>query len=318
MDGNLLYLAPFQGITTDVFMDVYTRMFGGIDKLFTAFFTSVYHEKKLKRAVHDLNRTYFNNIPVVPQILSKDGPEIIRFANICHDYGYGEINWNLGCPFPRVANKQRGSGLLPYPEKISEILDSVMTKLPLKLSIKCRLGYHRADEIMKLMPVFNNYPLSELIIHARIGKQLYQGDVDIDSFEKALSQSRVPVVYNGDIFNPDDFELYRNRFKDVNRWMIGRGLLSDPFLSSDIKNKAMAAGRHEYVRKYVNELYYNYRKAMNDRPQAINRMKELWSYLSQSFDFPGKVFGLVKKTKNFEEYENAVAKVFSIYHWKSD
>ncbi len=297
-------------------MEVYTRLFGGIDKLFTAFFTSVYHDKKLKRRVHDLEKREFHRTPVVPQILSKDAGELIRFAKICRRHGYDEINWNLGCPFPRVANKQRGSGLLPYPEKVSEILDAVMPEIPIRLSIKCRLGYRNEQEIMQLIPVFNRYPLSEVIIHARIGKQLYKGNVHTGFFEKAAETSKIPAGYNGDIFTADDFYVFRERFRGVTRWMIGRGVLCDPFLPLDIRGSGTSGKRTPMVNRYVNELYYGYRKAMNDRLQALNRMKELWSYLALSFNHPVKVFGLIKKAKSFDDYEYAVSRVFSDFLWE--
>ena len=313
--SNQIYLAPFQGITTNVFREVYTRHFPGIDKLFTAFFTSIENAKSLKSKRVELEKTHHNLIPVVPQILSKDAQEIILFDQLCQEKGFQEINWNLGCPFPRVANKQRGSGMLPYPEMIREILEEAIPKLSLNFSIKCRLGYNEPEEILNLMPVFNDFPLSELIIHARIGKQLYKGDVNLEAFEQAIAQSKIPTSYNGDIFSVRDLEEMKNRFPGLERWMIGRGLLADPFLPSEIKGEPQPADPKTVLRKYVDDLYYGYRLKMNDRLQSINVMKELWSYLSLSFDQSGKVFGKIKKCTSFEAYENAVNELFEAYSW---
>ncbi len=318
MSDFKIYLAPFQGITTDVFMNVYTRHFQGIDKLFTAFFSGVQREKSLNPKVHQLHRRQYNHIPVVPQILSKETDEIVRFATICKQYGYQEINWNMGCPFPRVANKKRGSGLLPHPELVQEILEKAVPLLPLKLSIKCRLGYHAPDEILTLISLFNRFSLSEIIIHARIGKQMYKGDVDLDSFSKAFNDSQNPVSYNGDIFSADRFQQLKETFPAISRWMMGRGMLADPFLPADCKGIFITEERKPLVRRFVDDLYFGYRKEMNDRLQAINRMKELWSYLALSFDKPDKVFNLLKKTKSFGEYEAAVNRVFVQYHWQGE
>ena len=313
--NDQIYLAPFQGITTNVFREIYTRHFPGADKLFTAFFTSIENAKSLKSKRAELELTHHNNIPVVPQILSKDAQEIILFGQLCHEKGFQEINWNLGCPFPRVAHKRRGSGLLPYPEMVREILEEAIPKLPLKFSVKCRLGYYEPQEILDLMPVFNDFPLSELIIHARIGKQLYKGNVNLEAFEQAIAQSKIPASYNGDIFSVKDLEEMKNRFPELERWMIGRGLLADPFLPSEIKGELQPEDKKIILKKYVDDLYYGYRRKMNDRLQAINVMKELWSYLSLSFDQPGKVFGKIKKCTSFDAYEDAVNEVFEASLW---
>ena len=315
MNGIQLYLAPFQGITSSVYREVYTQHFDGIDKLFTAFFSSIHKWKIPPAKSIELAHTHHHDIPVIPQILSKDADEMLRFAQICADKGFEEINWNLGCPFPRVAHKKRGSGMLPYPAMVQEILDRLMPDIPVKLSVKCRLGYESPDEIQALLPIFAQFPLSELIVHARIGKQIYKGPVHLEAFKKIIGNVASPLAYNGDVFSPDDFQIIYQRFPQIKRWMLGRGLLADPFLPATIKGKPLPNEPKILIRKFVDDLYFAYRQKMNDRLQSINVMKELWSYVALSFDNPHKVFGKIKKCKSFGAYEDAVNCVFEGYQW---
>jgi len=312
-----IYLAPFQGVTTYTYREIYTKYFGGIDKLFTPFFTGIHKSKSLEKRAVDLNFTYQNRVEVVPQVLSKDAEEILRFAEVCQSKGFKEINWNLGCPYPRVANKKRGSGILPYPEMVNEILEKVIPQLEIDFSVKCRLGYFSEDEILNIIDVFNTHKIYELIIHARIGKQLYTGDVRLEAFKKALDKSNVEVVYNGDIFSKCDFVKFNDDFQLTSKWMIGRGMLRDPFLPAIIKGLPVPdlSYQPKIIDKFVTDLYLAYRKKMNDRLQAINVMKELWGFMSLSFDNPQKVFNNIKKTKTFDEYEEAVASAFQNYEW---
>jgi len=311
-----IYLAPFQGITGTVFRDIYTEHFKGVDKLFTPFFTGIYKEKNLTTRSDELHMASHHNVPLVPQILSKDAEEIVRFAEFTAEKGFSEINWNLGCPYPRVANKKRGSGLLPHPEMVAEILSQLQGQLPVQLSVKCRLGYYIPDEIFELIPIFNRFEISELIIHARIGKQLYKGDVDIETFKKCINLSKVPLAYNGDIFSVDDLDKFKFQFSGLHTWMIGRGLLIDPFLPGDIKDLEIPPEyRKGIAEKYVMDLYLAYRKRMHDRLQAINVMKELWSFLSYAFDQPEKIFNRIKKCKTFDAYEQVVSDVFKNHRW---
>jgi tRNA-dihydrouridine synthase B len=311
-----IYLAPFQGITGVTFRSVYSRHFQGVDKLFTPFFTGNSHDNKLSaRKLAELGKTHENGVEVIPQILSKDATEIIRFSNFCEKLGFSEVNWNLGCPYPQVANKKRGSGMLPYPEMVNEILQKVMAETSVKFSVKCRLGYFSSEEIFELIPLFNSYKISELTIHPRIGKQLYTGVPDQDTFQKTISLLTVPVVYNGDIFSANDFRNLNNRFSTVDAWMIGRGLLSDPFLPAIIKGLPVVTDRAQVVRRFVDDLYFAYRKQLTDRLAAIGVLKEYWNYLANSFDDPHKVFRKLKKMNSFDEYEDAVSFVFSEFEW---
>ncbi len=311
-----IYLAPFQGITGITFRKIYTKHFLGVDKLYTPFFTGISGDSKLPpRKLAELGNAYENGVEVVPQILSKDAGEMIRFAGFCHKMGFQELNWNLGCPYPMVAKKKRGSGMLPYPEMVDEILSKVVSETDIRFSVKCRLGYESAEEIYKLIPVFNRYNISEVSIHARIGKQLYTGKPDIETFREAISLLTVPVVYNGDIFTVEDFNKLNTQFSSISAWMIGRGLLSDPFLPARIKGLMLPADQQSHIRRFIEDLYSGYRKQMNDNLSAIGVLKEYWHFLAESFNDPHQVFKTLKKVKNFDEYEEAVAFVFNEYEW---
>jgi len=312
----IIYLAPFQGITGVTFRSVYTKHFDGVDKLYTPFFTNIHNDSKLpKRKLSDLGSISENGVEVVPQILGKDAKEIIRFAGFCHELGFKELNWNLGGPYPQVANKKRGSGLMPYPELIKEILEEVMGSISLRFSVKCRLGYFKNDEILPLVQVFNSHDISEITVHARIGKQLYAGPTDPEMFETVAKQLNIPLVYNGDIFSLKEFLPLQTRFQPLNRWMIGRGLLADPFLPARIKGLNIEDDEQALIRKFVDDLYSSYRKQMNDSLSVIGILKEYWSYLANSFDDSHKVFKKLKKVNDFEGYEDAVSSVFNNHQW---
>lgn len=309
---NNIYLAPFQGITGSFYRNAFSKHFGGVSKMFTPFFLNLKRFKKIpEKQIRELGAPTINGVKVVPQILSKVSDEIIFFAEFCKQSGFDEINWNLGCPYPQVANKKRGSGMLKYPEMIFQILDEVYTKMPIQLSIKCRIGYESENEVISYIDKFNNYPLSELIVHPRLGKQLYEGVPNIEIY-KAIEQrvSNFPIVYNGDIFNENDFVEKRKSFINTNCYMIGRGLLENPFLAMQINNMIILENKKNIVKKFVDDLFFEYSRTISNKPVIVGIMKELWKYLSNSFENPKEVFNRIKLTKTIDEYEFAVRKVF--------
>lgn len=305
-----VYIAPFQSITTHTFRRVYCHHFAGIDKCFTPFFSKIDHDSRLSdRKQRELRHLQQGMPEVVPQILSKDPIEILRFAGICKNLGFKELNWNLGCPYPQVADKKRGSGILPFPELVDSILNVVMSRIPLKFSIKCRLGYKNEGEIDKLIPVFNYYPLHELTVHGRIGLQLYGGNANHRKLAEIIPLVKIPFVHNGDINSRDDFQQVSQFLPSIDAWMIGRGLLSNPFLPEEIKGISVQMDRQERLGKFLNDLYYSYRTDMQDRLTVLNLLKEYWDYLEWMFVDPVKIRRIIKKVKTFDEYEDAVRMV---------
>ena len=312
MNEVRLSLGPFQGITDAPFRNVFKRHFGGIDKFYTPFFTGIHKEEHAKNLQGEEIDPRYNDVDkLTPQILSTDAEEILRFAKQCKELGYKEINLNMGCPFPRVANKKRGCGLLPYPDKVEAMLERVFEAINIQFSVKCRLGYFDPKEIEAIIPIFNKFPLSELIIHPRIGKQLYKGEADVERFAALIPYINAPLVYNGDIVSVERFGCIQNAVQPVSHFMLGRGILANPFLAEDIQGGARnAPERTERLHAYVLDLYEDRLHHAGGSPKVLGRMKELWSYLMNSFEEPQVVWRKIKKINALTEYEDAVETIF--------
>lgn len=312
MSNLLLSFGPFQGITDEPFRNVFKQHFGGIDKFYTPFFTGIHKEDHAKNLQGEEIDPKCNDVETLtPQILSTDAEEILRFAKQCKQLGYREINLNMGCPFPRVANKKRGCGLLPYPDKVKAMLERIFEEIDIKFSVKCRLGYFNSEEIDAIIPIFNQFPLSELIIHPRIGKQLYKGEADVERFKALIPYIKAQLVYNGDIVSVESYKRISDAVQPVNQFMLGRGVLANPFLAEEIRGSSYnVPKRMERLHAYVLDLYEDRLKHAGGSPKVLGRMKELWSYLMNSFEEPQVVWRKIKKINALKEYEDAVETIF--------
>ncbi len=305
---TLIHLAPIKGITDRTFRNAFIRHFGGVDSVLAPFVTKSDSESKLKALSPELNTA----VRTVPQILTKSPDEFISLARKLEGYGCKEVNWNLGCPFAAVVKKGEGSALLEHPDSISLFLEKVCSSLTLPISIKMRIGMHAPDEILKLIPVINSFPVKEIIIHPRTGGQMYTGDVDLDAFEKALKLSEKPVIYNGDIKKEDDFKTLFGRFPSVNGWMIGRGLLINPCLAMEIKNgKAIPESEKiERIKNFTGYLLDAYINDLQSDAHVLDKMRGLWFYISQSFPDSRKIEKRIRKSGSIFHYKDEIKRVF--------
>jgi tRNA-dihydrouridine synthase len=307
-----LYLAPLRGFTDATFRNTYWRHFdGAFDVAVTPFVTAIKGKRVKRTHLKDIWPENNSVAPLIPQILSKDANHFITLAKAMADMGYRHINWNLGCPYSMVAKKGRGSGLLPYPEKIDAILEKVCASVPCRLSVKTRLGRFSGDEIFKLMPIFNRYPLSELLVHARTGVQMYEGSPDLERFAQVSALSDHPVVYNGDITSLSSFTLLANRFKTVNRWMIGRGVLANPFLPLVIKAREYPVDtKIAKMKRFHDALFHRYCEILYGPAHPTDRMKGFWSYFARSYKNGDRFLKKIRKVQSISQYQQMTDRFF--------
>jgi tRNA-dihydrouridine synthase len=230
-------------------------------------------------------------------------------AGAIRDLGYTEVNLNLGCPSGTVTAKKKGAGLLGERELLERMLDGIFARTPLPISIKTRLGRDSAEEFPALVELYNRYPVTELIVHARIMTQQYAGSPDIDAFSYALKNSRAPVCFNGDIFDVPKAEALTARFPELGRIMIGRGLAANPGFITELHTGISPAA--DELRAFHDTLYALTLERIPDRRAALFRMKEAWRYLGCAFENPAKPLKAIRKATRHEDYEAAVRLLFS-------
>ncbi len=180
----------------------------------------------------------------------------------------------------------------------------------MQLSIKTRLGFENKDELLSILPRLDDYPLTEIIIHGRLGSQLYRGDVDGESFGRCLDKSKHSVVFNGDITTKEIFVGLQQKFPGVSKWMIGRGVLANPFLVGEIRglNVVEHSGR---LKAFHDELYLCYREILDGPAHLLGRMKQLWVYLSESFPPGQKSWKKIRKCNTELKYQQVVEEIFN-------
>ncbi len=307
----MIYLAPIQGITDRTFRSIYSRFFNGVDTAMAPFISTSKRKNVETVILRELVPEVNTGLPVIPQILSRDPEDFIPLANVLHEMGYRTVNWNLGCPFPVVVKKGKGSGMLCYPDRIEQFLEKTIPAIKTSLSIKLRLGLAYPDEILTLIPIFNRYPIDEIIIHPRTGRQMYEGEVDLETFSECLKLSKHPVVYNGDINSYEKFQALAAMFPSVNRWMIGRGILRDPFLAEKIVYGTDRPGHEkiEIIRSFHDRLFDEYSRIMSGPSHLTDRMKGIWFYLADFFEDGAKLRKEINKTKNVNHYLDVVKRI---------
>ena len=307
-----LLSSPLQGFTDFRFRNAINKYFGGIDTYYSPYIRL--NGKLVIKPSYERDLLPENNIglEVIPQIITNDADEFLFVAKYVKDLGYKELNWNLGCPYPMVTKSGMGSGLICNAEKINHILDRVHSESDIIVSMKMRLGYDTTEEILDVLPILDTYPIKNIAIHARIGKQLYKGGVHLDAFQQCIDNTKHKLYYNGDIKSVAKFREMQERFPTIDHWMIGRGLISDPFLPSMIRQNTLEYPKNkmELFRAFHDTLYGIYSESLSGSTHLLLKMYHLWEYFAVTFSNPHKVLKKIKKAQSIRNYELAVAEIF--------
>lgn len=304
--------SPLQGFTDYRFRNALHKYFGGVDIYYAPYIRL--GGKMIIKPGYQKDLQVKNNarMNVIPQVMTNSAEEFLFVSEYVQSLGYNELNWNLGCPYPMVTNKCLGSGLISDPDRIDAILDVVHRKSNITVSMKMRMGYDDASEILDVFPVLAKYPIKNIGIHARIGKQLYVGGVDLDSFRRCVESTDQKLYFNGDITSVERFREMAKLFPMVDHWMIGRGLIADPFLPSMIKDdtKHYPEDRIERFSKFHDRLFTEYSEKLTGDKAIIRKMLSYWEYFAQRFDNTTQIIKKIKKTKTIEAYDQVIYNLF--------
>ena len=300
------YMAPLESVTTWIYRQAHAKIYGRLDKYFIPFLEP--HEKRdfKTRELQEILPEHNENIYAVPQILTNRSEGFIKLAKALKDWGYEEVNLNLGCPSKTVVTKGKGSGFLAKPKELERFLTEIFDALSgeVKISVKTRIGKEDPEEFPALLELFNKYPMEELIIHPRVQKDGYGNVPRLELYELAEKQSLNPLCYNGDLYTREQIRNFAERFPGTERLMFGRGLLRDPgLLYNEEKDPKETFEKFWAFHDLVYEGYQE--RNMGDR-NVLFKMKELWSYQAYQFSEPERLFKVFKKAQDCKEYEQMI------------
>lgn len=276
-----IHFAPLQGYTDAVYREVHAQVFGGVETYYTPFVRlekDGFRNKDLRDIAPERNP----DTPVVPQLIAATPDEFRQLATLFLEKGYRQADINMGCPFPMQARLHRGAGMLPYTDEAVALLSTIAEFPEMRFSVKLRLGWQEPDEVFALLPVINSLPFAHVTLHSRVGTQQYKGSVDMEGFTRFYEACEQPLFYNGDLCSLEDIDRMICRYPRLKGVMLGRGLLSAPWLAAEyVTGKPLIeSDKKEKMLRFHSLLFGKYSTALEGGDhQILAKMKTLWDYL---------------------------------------
>lgn len=267
---NQVILAPMAGITSTTYRKICKDMGAGLvvaemvsDKAL------IYESKK----TYELLKMDECERPISQQVFGGDPITLGNAAKIIEDYMHPDIiDINMGCPVPKVAVKNNaGSNLLKTPERVKEIVETVVKSVSVPVTVKIRIGWdEKSINAVEIAKICENAGASAIFVHGRTRSQGYTGTVNLSVIKDVVNAVKIPVIGNGDIKSCYDAKKMLDE-TGCAAVMIGRGVLGNPWLIKECVDylEDGTIPKPVTLDEKIEMMKYNIEELINDKNETI-------------------------------------------------
>lgn len=280
-----LMLAPMQGLTNQAFRSLLIEWVRP-DVVFTELMRA--SSASAAGCLSQVDRKQITSVesgtPLVVQLIGHRQQALIAAAKTAQDAGAEHLNLNMGCPYGRMSSSPMGGGMLRSHQELYSIIPALRHVVSGSFSLKLRSGYDDPEQILSLLPMFEDSGVDFLILHPRTVIQKYTGVADHGITAKVVKQTTLPVIANGDIMTTDNGMQVLEKTGAAGL-MLGRGAVNDPLLFQRLRDEAQPIpDRQERVASlhfYLKNLLDRYNQLFCGDTQVLAKMKEVIALIDE-------------------------------------
>lgn len=307
---NNLILAPMAGVTDQPFRKLCREQ--GCGLLYTEMVSAkaiLYHNRNTQKLleVDPAER------PIAVQLFGSD-PEIVsEMAAQISEGPYDIIDFNMGCPVPKVVNNGEGSALMKNPGLAEQILSALVRKVKKPVTVKIRKGFDE-DQVnaVEIARIAEYCGVAAVAVHGRTRQQFYSGKADWDIIRQVKEAVRIPVIGNGDVVSPESAERMLKE-TGCDGVMIGRGAQGNPWIFRQILGR-METGQEPAPPSLseVKEMILRHARMLVEYKgtyTGIREMRKHTAWYTAGFPHSAKLRARVNEVKSLDELEDLIRRL---------
>lgn len=310
LDNNVI-LAPMAGVTDLPFRLLCREMGAGLVCMEMVSAKAIYYNN---RNTEELLTVHPEEHPVSLQLFGSEPEIVARMAARIEERPFSVLDFNMGCPVPKVVNNGEGSALMKDPRLVEKLLTALVKAVRKPVTVKIRKGFDdNSVNAVEIARIAESCGVAGIAVHGRTRAQYYSGKADWDIIRRVKEAVRIPVIGNGDVDSPEAAKAMLET-TGCDGVMIGRAAQGNPWIFRETVNFLENGGilpKPDKAEKKATVLRHAALLGeVKGEYTAVREMRRHLAWYTTGMPHSARFRGMINSLETMEELLGAVEEIF--------
>ena len=309
---NNLILAPMAGVTDLPFRLLCKEQGAGLVCMEMVSAKAIYYNNK---NTEELLEIHPGERPASLQLFGSDADIISEMAKKIEDRPFEILDFNMGCPVPKVVNNGEGSALMKNPKLAEEILRKMVKAVKKPVTVKIRKGFDEANiNAVEMAKIAEDCGVAAIAVHGRTREQYYAGEADWDIIANVKQAVKIPVIGNGDVTDGASAKALIEQ-TGCDGVMIGRAVRGNPWIFREVAHfletgEQMAKPSYGELRETILR-HGKMELELKGEYTAVREMRKHIAWYTTGYPNSAALRRHINEMESFDDLQEAVSRIFS-------